>query len=167
MLNSILDLNFQVSKKADFFRYANGNDIRIVNLAPIALFSNSKLTTSSGKHLEDFSQAHIVYLMYKLISSANDSDDLSIGFDCDCNRRRNEFSDNKKIQDIFHLRIMLEDVLGFAKHQEKGTNSFRYKLTIIGSKEDGIIDKALDIVDARIKIGHILWYVPHYSPSKP
>ena len=30
-------------------RYADGNDIRVVNLDPVGLFSNFKLTTSSGK----------------------------------------------------------------------------------------------------------------------
>ena len=39
--------------------YVDGNDIRLVNLCPIALFSNYKLTTSSGKQLEDISHAHI------------------------------------------------------------------------------------------------------------
>ena len=52
----------------------------VSNLGPIALFSCYKLTKSSGKHLEDFSPAHIVPLMYKLITSAKGSDDLSNGF---------------------------------------------------------------------------------------
>ena len=46
------------------------------------------LTTSSGRHLEDISNAHIVSLMYKLITSARGSDDLSIGFDRDRGRRQ-------------------------------------------------------------------------------
>ena len=69
LLNSYLDLNFEVIKKADNTRYGNANDIRLVSLGPIALFCNFKLTTSSGKHLEDISQAHVVSLMYKLITS--------------------------------------------------------------------------------------------------
>ena len=81
LLNSYLDLNFEVIKKTDDSRYGNGNDIGLVNLGPIALFSNFKLTTSSGKHLEDISHAHLVSLMYKLITSNKNSDDLSIGFD--------------------------------------------------------------------------------------
>ena len=40
LLNSYLDLNFEVIKKADNSRYANGNDIRLNNLAPIDLFSH-------------------------------------------------------------------------------------------------------------------------------
>ena len=63
LLNSYLDLNFDVLHAVTNNRYTDGNDIRLVNLAPIALFSNYKLTTSSGKHLEDISHAHIVSLM--------------------------------------------------------------------------------------------------------
>ena len=62
----------------------------IVNLCPIALFGNFKLTTSSGRHLEDVSHAHIASLMYKLLKSGRGSDDLSIGFDRSCNERREE-----------------------------------------------------------------------------
>ena len=75
LLNSYLDLNFEVIKKVDDSRYGNGNDIRLVNLAAIALFSNFKLTTSSGKHMKDISHAHLVSLMYKLITSSKGSDD--------------------------------------------------------------------------------------------
>ena len=95
LLNSYLDLSFEVIKRADNSRYANGNDIRLVNLGPIALFSNLKLTTSCGKHLEDISHAHLVSLMYKLITSSKDSNDLSIGFDNSRNRRRDELALNK------------------------------------------------------------------------
>ena len=90
LLNSYLDLSFEVIKRADNSRYANGNDLRVVNLGPIALFSNFKLTTSSGKHLEDISHAHLVSLMYKLITSSKDSNDLSVGFDNRRNKRRDE-----------------------------------------------------------------------------
>ena len=69
LLNSYLYLNFEVIKKADNSRYGTGNVIRLVNLAPIALFNNFKLTTSSGKHLEVISHVHKVCLMYKLITS--------------------------------------------------------------------------------------------------
>ena len=80
LLNSYLDLNFEVIKKADDSRYGNGKDIQLVNLGPIALFSNFKLTTGSGKHLEDISHAHLVSLMYNLLSSGKliHHDDLSI-----------------------------------------------------------------------------------------
>ena len=85
--NSCLELNFNVLHAATNNRYADGNDIRLVNLGPIALFSNYKLGTSPGKHLENIDHAHIVSLMYKLLTSSRGSDDLSIGFDRDRNRR--------------------------------------------------------------------------------
>ena len=119
LLNSYLDLNFEIIKRADNSRYANGNDIRLVNLGPIALFSNFKLTTSSGKHLEDISHTHIVSLMYKLKTSSKDSDDLSIGFDRSRDRRRDELALNKNIKGKYHLKILLKDVFGFAECQKK------------------------------------------------
>ena len=88
-------MNFGVFKRADNSRYANGYDIRLVNLSPVALLSIFILTTSSGKHLEDISHSHIVSLMYKLINSAKDSDDLSMGFDRSRDRRRQELTNNK------------------------------------------------------------------------
>ena len=165
LLNSYLDLNFEVVKRADNSRYGNGNDIRLVNLGPVALFSNFKLTTSSGKHLEDISHAHLVSLMYKLITSSKDSNDLSIGFDNSRNRRRDELALNKIIKGKYHLKIMLKDVFGFAECQEKATYGLGYKLTLTRNKDDAVIDKANAIADARIRIDHIHWYVPHYTPS--
>ena len=81
MLNSYIDLNFDVVHANDNTRYVNDNENGLVNLGPVALFSNYKLTTSSGKHLEEVSHAHIVSLMYKLITTAKECDDLSIRFD--------------------------------------------------------------------------------------
>ena len=165
LLNCYLDLNFEVIKKADNSRYGNGNDIRLVNLGSIALFSNFKLTTSSGKHLEDISHTHLVSLMYKLITSSKKSDDLSIGFDSSRARRQDEMTDNKRVKGRYHVRIMLRDVFGFAEHQEKATYGLGYKLTLTRNKDEGVIDKVAGIAEARIKIDHIHWYVPHYIPS--
>ena len=126
LLNSYLDLNFEVIKKADDSRYAKGNDTKLVNLGPIALFSNFKLTTSSGKHLEDISHAHLVSLMFKLTTSSKNSDDLSIGFDRSPNRRKDEVALNKSVKSKYHVRIMLKDVFGFAEGQEKATFGLGY-----------------------------------------
>ena len=65
MLNSYLELNVDVLQAVTGNRYADGADIRLVNLAVIALFSIYKLSTSSGKHLEEINHAHIVSLTYK------------------------------------------------------------------------------------------------------
>ena len=102
LLNSFLDLSFEVIKRADKSRYANGSDIKLVTLGPVALFSNFKLTTSSGKHLEDISHAQLVSLMYKLITSSKDSNDLSLGFDNNRNRRGDELALNKNIKGKYH-----------------------------------------------------------------
>ena len=59
LLNDYLDLYFAIIKKADNSRYRNRNDKRLVISGPIVFFSNFKLTTFSGKHLEDNIQAHI------------------------------------------------------------------------------------------------------------
>ena len=98
MLNSYLELNFDVLQAATNNRYVDANNIRIVNLGSIALFSNYKLSTSSGKHLEEINHAHIVSLMYTLLTSSKDSDDLSIDFDRNRGRRKNELSNNKNIK---------------------------------------------------------------------
>ena len=127
MLNSYIELNFDVLHAADNNRYVDANDIRLVNLGPIALFSNYKLTTSSGKHLEEISYAHIVSLMYKLLTSSKDGDDLSIGFDRDRGRRKRELTNNKNIKGKYHTRIYLKDIFGFAEYQEKGTYGLGYK----------------------------------------
>ena len=119
LLNSYLDLNFDVLRADNNNRYADGNDIRLVNLGPIALFSNYKLTTSSGKHLEDINHAHIVSLMYKLMTTAKDTNDLSIGFDRDRNRRQRELTNNKNIKGKYHVRIYLKDVFGFLQNGKK------------------------------------------------
>ena len=50
LLNSYRDLDFGVLHAASNDRYVNNMDIRLVNLDPIALLSNYRLTTSSVKH---------------------------------------------------------------------------------------------------------------------
>ena len=96
MLNSYLHSNFDVWHAAINNRCADNNDTRFVNIGPIALFSKYKLSTSSGKHSVDINHAHIVSLMYKLISCAKDTDDLSLGFDPHRKRRKLELTNNKK-----------------------------------------------------------------------
>ena len=164
LLNSYLDLNFEVIEKADKSRYRNGNDVRLVNLGLIVLFSNFKLSTSSVRHLEDISHAHIVFLMYNLITSAKGSHDLSIAFDRDCGRRRDKLVHNKNTKGKYHLRIMLKDELGFVEHEEKATYGLGYNLTLTKNKDEAVIDKAGGVADPRRKIDHIQRYVPHYTP---
>ena len=165
LLNSYLELIFDVLHAGTNNRYADGNDFRLVNLDPIGLFSNYKLTTSSGKHLENIDHAHIVSLMYTLLSSSKGSDDLSIGFDRDRGRRQRALTNNKTRKGKFHVGIYLKDVFGFAEYQEKGTCGLGYKLTLTRNPDNAVLNKANGINNGKIKINAIEWYVPHYTPS--
>ena len=165
LLNSYLELNFDVLRADNSNRYLDGNDIRLVNLGPIALFSNYKLTTSSGKHLENIDHAHIVSLMYKLLLSSKGSDDLSIGFDRDRGRRQRELTNNKTQKGKYHVRIYLKDVFGFAEYQEKGTYGLGYKLTLTRNTDNAGLNKANGINNGKSRINALEWYVPHYTPS--
>ena len=165
LLNSYLEKNFDVLQAATNNRYLDGNHIRLVNLGPIALFSIYKLTTSSGKHLEESSHAHILSLIYKLLTSSKDSDDLSIGFDRDREKRKNELTNNKSIKDKNHIRSYLKDMFGFAEYREKGIYGLGYKLTLTRIGDNAVLNKASATNNAKVKIKCLDWYVPHYSPN--
>ena len=152
LLNSYLELNFDVLHAATNNRYVDGNDIRLVNLGPIALFSVYKLTTSSGKHLENIDHALIVSLMYKLLSSSKGSDDLSIGFGRDRNRRQRELTNIKTQKGKFHVRIYRKDVFGFAEYQEKATYGLGYKLTMTRNSDNAVLNKGNAINNGKTKL---------------
>ena len=154
-------MNFDVLNAATNNRYVDADDIWLINLAPIALFSNFKLTTSSGKHPESIDYAHIVSLMYKLLTSSRGNDDLSIGFDRDRNRRKRELTNNKNIAGKYHMRIYLKDIFGFAQHQEKATYGLGYKLTVTRNSDNAVLNKTNATAIGKIKINNIEWYVPH------
>ena len=158
-------MNFDVIKAASSNRYVDADDICLINLAAIALFSNFKLTTSSGKHLENIDHAHIVSLMYKLLTSIRGGDDFSIGFDRDRNRRKGELANNKNIKGKYHMRICLKDTFGFAEHQEKATYGLGYKLTLTRNSDDAVLNKTNATAIGKIKINSTDWYVPHYTAS--
>ena len=63
------------------------------------------MTTSSGKLLEDFIHANVVLLLYKPITSARRTDDLSSGFDRDLDRKRRNLpkKQNVKLKIMLHL----------------------------------------------------------------
>ena len=103
--------------------------------------------------------------MYKLLTLSRGSDDLSIRFDPDCERRRDELTNNKSIKGKCHLRILLNDVFGFGEHQKKATYGLGYKLTLTRNKDEALLDKGTGIANAGVKIDHMHSYVPHYTPS--
>ena len=165
LLNSYIELNFDVLDAGTNNRYVDGKNIRLVNLAPVALFNNYNLSTFSGKHLENIDKAHTILLMYKLLTSSKGSDDLSIGFDRDRNRRQRELTINKTQKGKYHVRIYLKNVFGFAEHQKKGRYGLGYKLTLTRKTDNAVLNKDNAIANGRIKINAIEWYVPHYTPS--
>ena len=118
---------FDVLHAATSNRYVDGNDKKLVRLGPFALFTSHKLPCSSGELLEEISQAHIVDLMYKLISTAKSTDDLFIGFDRERGRRQRELINNKIQKGNYQLRFVFKDVLGFSEHQEKAIYGLAYK----------------------------------------
>ena len=165
LLTSYLELNFHILQAANDNRYVDVDDVRLINLAAIALFGENKLTTSSGNHLESTDHAHIVPLMYKLLSSSRRSDDLSIGFDRNRDRRKRKLNNNKKIEDKFILRVFFKDVFGFGEHQKTATYGLGYKVTLKRNTNNAVINKDNATNEAKVKINSLSCYVPHYSPS--
>ena len=161
LLNSYIDLNFDVVHDATDNRYADNKDLRSVNLGPTALFGNYKLTRSSGKHLEDISHGRVVPSLYKVITIVRDTDDLPIGLNHDQVARQRECTNNKfKFQKSkFHLRIMLQLFFGFAEHQKKATYSLGYKQTLTSNSDNGVLNKDNATNIGKIKTNNIEWYV--------
>ena len=164
LLGSRLRANFDVLHAATNNRYVDGDDIRLVNEGPVALFSNYKLQSRSGKHIEEINHALIVCLMYLLITNARNTDDLSNGFDRNRGRRQRGLTKNKNIKGNYHVTIMLKDIFGFVEHQEKGTYGLGYKMTLTRRSDNAVLNKANATNNAKIKINSIDWYV-HYTPS--
>ena len=103
-------------KHADDTRYINNDAIGLVNFGPVALFSEAKLTTSSGKHLEKVDNSHVISLMYKLLTSQQQVTELVSGFEESEAIRRLELTNNKTEKGKFFVKIKLTDLFGFADH---------------------------------------------------
>ena len=89
---------------------------------------------------------------------------MSIGFDRNRERRKNELSKNKSIKSKYHIGIYLKDNFGFAEHQEKGTYGFGYKLTLTRNTDNAVLNKTAATNNAIVKIYSLDWYVSDYSP---
>ena len=165
LLNSYLDLDFDVLHAAPGNIYLDNIDARLIKLDPIASISNYKLIAGSGKHLEDVKHTPIISMVYKLKTSARNNDNLSIGFDRDRNRRQRELTKSKILKSKFRVRIMLNDTFGLADYQERATYVFGYKLPLIRNVDNAVLNKGNAINNAKIKINAIRWYVPHYTPN--
>ena len=161
--NSYISLEFEVLKNDDT-RYADGEQISLVSFGPVASFSEAKLTTSSGKHLEKVDNLHPISLMYKLLTSNQQTSQLMYGFEESQATRRQELTTNKTEKGTFFVRIKLKDLFGFAD-QEKITYGLGYSLTLKRNNNNDPIIRDNGVDAAKIVIKDISWYIPHYTPS--
>ena len=161
--NSFISLEFEVLKNNNT-RYADGDEIGLVNFGPISLFSEAKLTTSSGKHLEKVDNLHLISLMYKLLTSTKSTSQLMYGFEENLSVRRQELTNNKNEKVTFFVRIKLKDLFGFAD-QEKITYGLGYTLTLKRNTNNDAILRSVGVDAAKVVIKDIGWYIPHYVPS--
>ena len=97
-------VKFEVLKNDDT-RYAEGDEISLVNFGPVALFSEAKVTTSSGKHLTKVDNWHPICLMYKLLTSQQQTSQLMYGFEKSVTIRRRELTNHKTEKGTFFVRI--------------------------------------------------------------
>ena len=162
--NSYITVDFEVLKHADDTRYVNNDAIGLVNFGPVALFSEAKLTTSSGKHLEKVDNLHVISLMYKLLTSQQQVTELLSGFEESEAIRRLELTNNKTEKGTFFLKIKLTDLFGFAD-QEKVTYGLGYVVTLKRNTNNDVIIRGAGVDAAKVVIKDIGWYIPHFTPS--
>ena len=103
--NSYMTVDCEVLKHADDTRYVNTDAIGLVNFGPVALFSEAKLTTTSGKHLEKVDNLHVISLMYKLLTSQQQVTELLSGFEESEAIRRLELTNNKTEKGLFFVKL--------------------------------------------------------------
>ena len=80
-------------------------------------------------------------------------------------KRKNELTNNKTIKGKYHIRIYLKDIFSYAEYQEKGTYGLGYKLTLTRNTDNAVLNKDNIVVNGRVKINSLDWYVPHFSPN--
>ena len=136
----------------------------MVNFGPVALFSEAKLTTSSGKHLEKVDNLHPICLMYKRLTSSQQISQLMYGFEESTTIRRQELTNNKTEKGTFFVKIKRKDLFGFAD-QEKITHGLGYTLTLERNSSIDVIIGCAGLDAAKVVLKDISWYIPHYVPS--
>ena len=104
----------------DDARYVDNGQIALVNFGPSAFFSEAKLTTSSGKHLEEVDKLHIKSIMHTRLTSQQQTSELMYGFEESESTRRQKLTNNKTEQGTLFVAVRLIDLFGFAD-QEKVT----------------------------------------------
>ena len=161
--HSFLSVEFEVLKNDDT-RYADGDQISLINFGPVALFSDAKLTTSSSKYLEKSDNWHPISLMYKLLTSSQQTSQLMFGFEESTTIRRQELTNNKTEKGTFFVRKKLKDLFGFAD-QEKINYGLGYTLTLKRNTNNDAILRGNAVDAAKVVVKDISWYIPHYVPN--
>ena len=101
-------MDFSVTHRAGAQnRYVGGDHKRLGNLVPKAFFNKNRVTSSSGKELEEIDNAHVIRFIHNLSSSSRDTDDLSIGFHRSNGIRVRELTNNRNKLKAF---IMLGNI---------------------------------------------------------
>ena len=108
--------------------------------------------------------------MHKLITSAEGSDDLSIGLNRDRHTGQRELTKSKIIKGKCHLRNMLKGIFGFSEHQEKATNELVFNLTLTRKADNSVLskDNADNIGKVKLKLLYGMCRIIHpVFHSKP
>ena len=103
--------------------------------------------------------------IYEISSDYYHSDDLSIGFDRNRNRRKQELTNNKNVKGKYHMRIYLKDIFGLAEHQKKATYGLSYKLTLTRNSDNAVLNKTNATAIGKTEVNSIECYVPHYTAN--
>ena len=140
--NSYISVEIEVLKDYDT-RYANGDEM--------------------GEHLDKVYSLHPICLMYKLLTSQQQTSQLMCGFEESVTIRRQELI-NKTETGTFFVRIKLKDLFGFAD-QEKMTYGLGYILNLKRKNNNDAIFRTAAVDAAKVVVKDISWYIPHYVPN--
>ena len=122
MKDSYIELNFIVPHIAGAHaRCADVDHMRLINLGPISLLNKYRLTSFSGKEIEEIDNALVFCLRYILTSSSRDGDDLSIGFLRSNDARERELTIIKTTKRSHLVKTILKGSFNFAEHQDNCT----------------------------------------------
>ena len=86
-------------------RHAFGKERWLVSKDLIASSSTYKRSYCRKEHLEDTSHAHVLCLMYKLLTTNSGCDDLSFGFVRNRDNKELELINNKTVAGKYHVEI--------------------------------------------------------------
>ena len=115
--------------------------------------------------MEKVDNLHIISLLYKLLSKFSWYKWINVWiWNFQKTRRRLELTNHKTEKGLFHVRIKLTDIFGFAD-QNKVTHGLGYSLTMKRNSDNNVIVRDRGTDNAKINIKDITWFVPHYTPN--